>query len=165
MKGLFQRNLFSIILVIFVVTFLPDDAAEATEFTDWVRTVKLPEEYDVVLTIDQTRRGKFLFGKACASCHVGGLTKPNPNVGLDIRSLQTAIPRRDNVTSLIDFIISPRWYDNQEDISDLHPCPTQARLYIKVRSLKRFDCFCLGGHILLQAKVLGEKWGGGKIYY
>ena len=27
------------------------------------------------------------------------------------------------------------------------------------------DLFAIAGHILLQPKVVNEKWGGGKIYY
>ena len=28
-----------------------------------------------------------------------------------------------------------------------------------------FDLFAIAGHILIQPKVVNEKWGGGKIYY
>jgi photosystem II cytochrome c550 len=34
-----------------------------------------------------------------------------------------------------------------------------------MRSLSEDDLFAIAGHILLQPKVLSEKWGGGKIYY
>mmetsp|Transcript_7957 Transcript_7957/g.12866 ORF Transcript_7957/g.12866 Transcript_7957/m.12866 type:complete len:174 (-) Transcript_7957:3-524(-) len=153
--------------LLFSLIFLASpEFAFARKFTDSVRTVQLnAARADVVLSPNQVRRGKFLFGKACASCHVGGLTKPNPNVGLDIKSLQVARPPKNNVANLIAYIIAPTTYDGLTDISDIHPCTKQSRLYTKVRSLTRFDCFCIGGHVLLQAKLLGEKWGGGKVYY
>jgi photosystem II cytochrome c550 len=34
-----------------------------------------------------------------------------------------------------------------------------------MRSLTDEDLFAIGGHILLQPKIVNEKWGGGKIYY
>jgi photosystem II cytochrome c550 len=34
-----------------------------------------------------------------------------------------------------------------------------------MRSLTDEDLTAIAGHILLQPKILAEKWGGGKIYY
>jgi photosystem II cytochrome c550 len=34
-----------------------------------------------------------------------------------------------------------------------------------MRALTEDDLFTIAGHILIQPKVLAEKWGGGKIYY
>ncbi len=34
-----------------------------------------------------------------------------------------------------------------------------------MRSLSDEDLFAISGHVLLQPKLAGEKWGGGKIYY
>ena len=34
-----------------------------------------------------------------------------------------------------------------------------------LHSLTDEDLFAIAGHILLQPKVVNEKWGGGKIYY
>ena len=51
----------------------------------------------LVLTPEQVKRGKRLFNATCGACHVGGITKTNPNVGLDPEALSLATPRRDNV--------------------------------------------------------------------
>ena len=34
-----------------------------------------------------------------------------------------------------------------------------------MRALTDEDLFAISAHILLQPKVVNEKWGGGKIYY
>ena len=39
------------------------------------------------------------------ACHTGGITKTNPNIGLDPEALSLATPRRDNINAgLVDFI-------------------------------------------------------------
>jgi len=57
-----------------------------------------------VLTPEQVKRGKRLFNATCGACHTGGITKTNPNVGLDPESLSLATPRRDNIDALVDFL-------------------------------------------------------------
>ena len=64
----------------------------------------------VVLTPEQIKRGKRLFNATCGACHVGGITKTNPNVGLDPEALSLATPRRDNIDGLIDFLKNPKKY-------------------------------------------------------
>jgi photosystem II cytochrome c550 len=34
-----------------------------------------------------------------------------------------------------------------------------------MRALTDDDMFAIAGHILLQPRIVSEKWGGGKIYY
>jgi photosystem II cytochrome c550 len=34
-----------------------------------------------------------------------------------------------------------------------------------MRSLTDEDLYSIAGHIMLQPKIVTEKWGGGKIYY
>jgi photosystem II cytochrome c550 len=34
-----------------------------------------------------------------------------------------------------------------------------------MRSVTDEDLTAMAGHILLQPKIISEKWGGGKIYY
>ena len=76
---------------------LPVSALELDEDT---RTVTLdPKGNTVVLSVEQIKRGKRLFNNACAICHVGGLTKTNPNVGLDVEALSLATPPRDNIAN------------------------------------------------------------------
>jgi photosystem II cytochrome c550 len=139
---------------------------QALELDEDTRTVNLdPEGNNVVITLEQVKRGKRLFNNACGTCHVGGLTKTNPNVGLDTESLSLASPARDNITSLVNYMKEPRTYDGLDSIYELHPSIKSADIFPKMRSLTDEDLFAIGGHILLQSKVVNEKWGGGKIYY
>ena len=153
------------ILAAFVLnsSSLPVNALELDEDT---RTVALDTKGNtVVLSVEQIKRGKRLFNNACAICHVGGLTKTNPNVGLDVEALSLATPARDNVTNLVAYLKDPMTYDGVDSISELHPSIKSADIFPKMRSLTDEDLFAISGHILVQPKVVNEKWGGGKIYY
>ena len=155
--GSFAASLF------FAGNLSPVSALELDEDT---RTVTLDGKGNsVVLTPEQVKRGKRLFNNACGTCHVGGLTKTNPNVGLDTESLSLATPPRDNITTLVSYMKEPMTYDGLDSISELHPSIKSADIFPKMRSLTDEDLFAIGGHILLQPKVVNEKWGGGKIYY
>jgi photosystem II cytochrome c550 len=141
-------------------------AASALELDEDTRTVSLDAKGNsVVLTPEQVKRGKRLFNNACGTCHVGGLTKTNPNVGLDTESLSLATPPRDSITSLVAYFKDPMTYDGLDSISEIHPSIKSADIFPKMRSLTDEDLFAIAGHILLQPKVVNEKWGGGKIYY
>jgi|TARA_B100000768_G_scaffold176425_1_gene189155 photosystem II cytochrome c550 len=138
----------------------------ALELDEDTRTVTLDTKGNsVVLTAEQVKRGKRLFNNACGTCHVGGLTKTNPNVGLDTESLSLATPPKDNVTNLVAYFKDPTTYDGLDSISEVHPSIKSADIFPKMRSLTDEDLFAIAGHILLQPKVVNEKWGGGKIYY
>ena len=138
----------------------------ALELDEDTRTVTLDGKGNsVVITPEQVKRGKRLFNNACGTCHVGGLTKTNPNVGLDTESLSLATPPRDNITSLVAYFKDPTTYDGLDSISEVHPSIKSADIFPKMRSLSEDDLFAIAGHILLQPKVVSEKWGGGKIYY
>ena len=139
---------------------------QALELDEDTRTVTLDGKgNNVVLTPEQVKRGKRLFNNACGTCHVGGLTKTNPNVGLDTESLSLATPPRDNIASLVGYMKNPMTYDGLDSISEVHPSIKSADIFPKMRSLTDEDLFAISGHILLQPKVVNEKWGGGKIYY
>jgi photosystem II cytochrome c550 len=86
------------IFSIFVTTASAIDLDEATR-----TVVKDSSGKTIVLTPEQVKRGKRLFNATCGACHVGGITKTNPNVGLDPEALSLATPRRDNIDSLVDF--------------------------------------------------------------
>jgi len=138
----------------------------ALELDEDTRTVTLDGKGNtVVITPEQVKRGKRLFNNACGTCHVGGLTKTNPNVGLDTESLSLATPARDNITQLVAYFKDPTTYDGLDSISEVHPSIKSADIFPKMRSLTDEDLFAIAGHILLQPKVVNEKWGGGKIYY
>jgi len=118
-----------------------------------------------VLTPEQVKRGKRLFNATCGACHIGGITKTNPNVGLDPEGLSLATPRRDNIDALVDFLKNPTTYDGLESIAEVHPSIKSADIYPRMRSVTDEDLTAISGHILLQPKIITEKWGGGKIYF
>lgn len=153
----------SIFLFVFTLVVLPTFSIELDEST---RTIILDNSgKTVTLTPEQVKRGKRLFNNSCAQCHNGGITKTNPNVGLELESLSLATPARDTVVSLIDYIKEPTSYDGQYSIAELHPSIKSAEIFPKMRNLTDEDLFSVAGYILLQHKILPDKWGGGKIYY
>lgn len=141
-------------------------AAVAIDLDETTRTIPLDSSGStVILTPEQVKRGKRLFNASCGQCHVGGVTKTNPNLGLEPDALSLATPPRDNINALIDYLKNPTTYDGSESIAELHPSTKSADIFPKMRSLSDEDLFAISGHILLQPKLGGEKWGGGKIYY
>ena len=148
------------IFSIFITTASAIDLDEATR-----TVVKDGSGNTTVLTPEQVKRGKRLFNATCGACHVGGITKTNPNVGLDPEALSLATPRRDNIAALVDYLKNPTSYDGLESIAEIHPSIKSADIYPRMRSLTDEDLTAIAGHILLQPKILAEKWGGGKIYY
>jgi len=137
----------------------------AIELDDAVRTIALNNTKTVTLTPEQVKRGKRLFISTCSICHTGGITKTNPNVGLDPEALSLATPARNTVESLVDYIKNPTTFDGLESIAEIHPSIKSADIFPKMRSLTEDDLFAIAGHILIQPKIVAEKWGGGKIYY
>ena len=138
----------------------------AIELDETTMTVPLNQSgKTTTLTPEQVKRGKRLFNNTCSQCHNGGITKTNPNIGLDPEGLSLATPPRDNIEGLIDYMKNPTSYDGAEDIAELHPSIKSADIFPKMRNLTDDDLFTIAGHILIQPKVVLEKWGGGKIYY
>ena len=108
--------LFFCISSIFVLNASAIDLDEAT------RTVVADSSGNTtVLSPEQVKRGKRLFNATCGDCHVGGMTKTNPNVGLDPEALSLSTPRRDNVAGLVDYLKNPTSYDGLESIAEIHP--------------------------------------------
>lgn len=162
LKKLFNLN---IILGILLISFV-SVPVHATDLDENTRTVPLDSSgTTVILTPEQVKRGKRLFNSSCGNCHVGGITKTNPNLGLEPDALSLATPPRDNIDALVDYMKNPTTYDGLESIAELHPSVKSADIFPKMRSLSDEDLFAIGGHILLQPKLSSEKWGGGKIYY
>jgi photosystem II cytochrome c550 len=159
-----SSQLFSLLLCAIFGTFVA--AASAIDLDEATRTVVTDGSgKTIVLTPEQVKRGKRLFNATCGACHVGGITKTNPNVGLDPEALSLATPRRDNMDALVDFLKNPTSYDGLESIAETHPSIKSADIYPRMRSVTDEDLTAIAGHILLQPKVISEKWGGGKIYY
>jgi photosystem II cytochrome c550 len=152
--------LFFCIFNVFVNNALSIDLDEAT------RTVAVDGSgKTTVLTPEQVKRGKRLFNATCGACHTGGITKTNPNVGLDPEALSLATPRRDNIVALVDYLKNPVTYDGLESIAEIHPSIKSADIYPRMRSITDEDLYSIAGHIMLQPRIVTEKWGGGKIYY
>jgi len=150
--------------VFFAFQFISDSAL-AIDLDAETRTVKLNEAGEqITLTLKQAARGQKVFGDICAQCHPQGLTKTNPNVKLGLDDLAFATPPRDNVENLVDYMKNPTTYDGEEDISELHPAMSSADIFPEMRNLTEEDLVDVAGHILIQPKLRGITWGGGKVY-
>lgn len=161
------KKLIGLVMATLLLTFgLVVGRATAVELSEAVRTVPLNGQGDTaVLSLKQVQEGKRLFNYACAQCHAGGVTKTNQNVGLDPEALALATPPRNNIEGLVDYLHNPTTYDGEEEIAELHPSTKSADIYAAMRNLSEDDLVAISGHVLLQPKIVGDKWGGGKIYY
>ncbi|MBW4572581.1 MAG: cytochrome c-550 [Tolypothrix carrinoi HA7290-LM1] len=161
------KRLIGIILATVLLTFqFVVGSATALELTEQTRAVPLNESGDTtVLSLKEVKEGKRLFNYACAQCHAGGVTKTNQNVGLEPEALALATPNRNNIEGLVDYMKNPTTYDGEEEISEIHPSIKSADIFTEMRNLTDEDLKAIAGHILLQPKVVGKQWGGGKIYY
>jgi photosystem II cytochrome c550 len=152
-------------ILVFLLSFSFSFNALAIELDEATRTVALDSSNAVILTPEQVKRGKRLFNASCGSCHTGGITKTNPNVGLDSDALALATPNRNSIAGLVDYMKNPTTYDGLESIAEVHPSIASADIFPKMRSLSEEDLFAIAGHIMISPNILSEKWGGGKIYY
>lgn len=162
---IFQKVVLIPLLSFFALISFSIENSWSIELDDAVRTVPLNATQSVTLTPEQTKRGKRLFINTCSLCHVGGITKTNPNVGLDTEALSLATPPRNTIESLVDYMKNPTTFDGLESIAEVHPSIKSADIFPKMRTLTEDDLFTIAGHILMQPKIVAEKWGGGKIYY
>ena len=137
----------------------------AIELDEGTRTLPLNTIQSITLTSEQVKRGKRLFINTCSLCHIGGITKTNPNVGLDTEALSLATPSRNTIESLVDYMKNPTTFDGLESIAEIHPSIQSADIFPKMRTLTEDDLLAIAGHVLLQPKIVAEKWGGGKIYF
>jgi len=161
-----KKNSWLPVVMTLLITTLSAHTVKAIDLDEATMTVPLNQSgKTTTLTPEQVKRGKRLFNNTCSQCHNGGITKTNPNVGLDPEGLSLATPPRDNIESLIDYMKNPTSYDGAEEIAELHPSIKSAEIFPKMRNLTDDDLFTIAGHILIQPKVVLEKWGGGKIYY
>jgi photosystem II cytochrome c550 len=139
--------------------------ARSIELDEAILTVPLNGSKTITFTPEQSKRGKRLFLSTCSVCHTGGITKTNPNVGLDTEALGLATPTRNTVEGLVDYMKNPTTFDGLESIAEIHPSIKSADIFPKMRTLTEDDLVAIAGHILIQPKIVAEKWGGGKIYY
>ena len=120
---------------------------------------------EVTFSEQEVKTGRKIFNTSCGTCHAGGITKTNHNVGLDPQTLALATPARDSVEGLVDYLKDPTSYDGEYSIADLHPSMRSRDLYPAMRDLTDEDLRLMSGYILVAPKVLGKEWGGGKIYF
>jgi photosystem II cytochrome c550 len=163
---MFRRLIGVVVVTILLTLQMLVGSATAVELDEAIRTVPLNAQGDtVVLSLKQVKEGKRLFNYACAQCHAGGVTKTNQNVGLEPEALAGALPNRNNIEGLVDYMKNPTTYDGEREISEIHPSIKSANIFKVMRNLTDDNLTAIAGHILLQPKVVGTKWGGGKIYY
>ncbi|MFM6076647.1 MAG: cytochrome c-550, partial [Dolichospermum sp.] len=103
------RKLIGVVVVTILLTLqVLVGSATAVELDEATRTVPLNAQGDtVVLSLEQVKEGKRLFNFACAQCHAGGVTKTNQNVGLEPEALAGAVPNRNNIEGLVDYMKNP----------------------------------------------------------
>ncbi|WP_254938732.1 photosystem II cytochrome c-550 [Cyanobium sp. Morenito 9A2] len=131
-------------------------------------TLTVPSTPDgslVTFSEQEVKSGRKLFNESCGTCHAGGITKTNQNVGLDPETLALATPPRDSVDALVDYIKDPTSYDGEYSISDIHPSLRSSDIFVKMRDLDDNDLRLIAGYILVAPKVQGIQWGGGKVYF
>ncbi|MEI7666654.1 MAG: photosystem II cytochrome c-550 [Synechococcaceae cyanobacterium ELA263] len=119
----------------------------------------------VTLSEKDVKAGRKLFNTSCGTCHAGGITKTNQNVGLDPETLALATPPRDSIDSLVDYLKDPTSYDGEYSISDVHPSMRSSDVFVQMRNLDDDDLRLIASYILVAPKVQGLQWGGGKIYF
>ena len=97
-----QRSLKGLLILIPVLIGLLFTApAEAARWDAETLTVPgNPEGALVTFSEQEINTGRKVFNTSCGTCHAGGITKTNHNVGLDPETLALATPARDNVCLL-----------------------------------------------------------------
>ncbi len=161
-----KRYIWLVMATVFFAFQALSGNAIAAQLDAATRTVQLNAQGDTVtLTRQQVEDGQRLFNYACATCHVGGVTKTNPSLDLAPKTLALATPPRDNVSGLVDYMKDPTTYDGEESIAELHPSLKSADIFPFMRNLTDDELKAIAGHILVQPKILEGQWGGGKIYY
>ena len=142
-------------------------SASALKIDKDIRTVKLNEAGDtVVLSNKEYKKGQKKFVSECSKCHKAGATKSNPNVTLSLAALEGAEPPRDNIEGIVDYLQNPTSYDGEEEdyMSLLHPNVNRLDIYPELKNYKKKDLENVAGFILVQPKLKGILWGGGKVY-
>ena len=135
------RRLIGVVVATILLTFqMVISSATALELNKTIRTVPLNDKGDtVVLSLKQVKEGKRLFNYACAQCHAGGVTKTNQNVGLEPEALAGALPNRNNIEGLVDYMKNPTTYDGETEISEIHPSIKSANIFKVMRNLEEKD--------------------------
>jgi photosystem II cytochrome c550 len=115
-----------------------------------------------VLSVEQVIQGERLFNDKCAVCHNSGGTKTNPNVGLGADDLAFAVPARNNLEGMVDYLNNPTSYDGEYSIALFHPSIKSAVVFPKMRDVDQDELKAISGYVLIQPKVQPDRWGAGK---
>jgi photosystem II cytochrome c550 len=159
------KRLFLVAVATIIFVFQAISSATAVELDNAIRTVRLNEAGDeVTLSLQEVKKGQKIFVDSCSYCHKSGTTKTNPNVGLGLNALANAEPPKDNIEGIVEYLKNPTTYDGERNIYELHPNTTRSDLYPMMRNLTDEDLKAVAGHILIQPKIRGTMWGGGKVY-
>ena len=159
------RRAVGLLLLPLTLLLLPM-AAQALQWD--AETLTVPADANgtqITFSEAEIKSGRKVFNNSCGTCHAGGITKTNQNVGLDPETLALATPPRNSVASLVDYMKDPTSYDGEMSIADLHPSLRSADVFVKMRDLNDEDLRRMAGYILVAPKVQGQQWGGGKIYF
>ena len=154
-----------IILPVLAVLLISAPVQAAQWDTETLTVPSDSEGTAVTFSEQEFNTGRKVFNTSCGTCHAGGITKTNHNVGLDPETLALATPSRDNIAALVDYLQDPTSYDGEYSIADLHPSMRSRDLYPAMRDLTDEDLELMSAYILVAPKVLGQEWGGGKIYF
>ncbi|MGK7892414.1 MAG: photosystem II cytochrome c-550 [Xenococcus sp. (in: cyanobacteria)] len=160
-----KRLLLTVVAILLFAFQFSVSTANALELNESTRTVKLNNQGDeIVLSLEQYKIGEYLFVDKCTYCHKSGLTKTNPNVGLGLVDLAGALPAKDNVEGIVEYLKNPTTYDGEIKLYQLHPNTTRSDIFSQMRNLTDEDLAAVAGYILIQPELRGESWGGGKVY-
>ena len=154
MSTVFQglRHLAVLLLLPVVLLLLPSTAA-ALQWDAATLTVPAdPNGTQITFSESEIKAGRKIFNTSCGTCHAGGITKTNQNVGLDPETLALATPPRDSVAALVDYMKDPTSYDGEMSIADLHPSLRSADVFVQMRNLTDEDLRRMAGYILVAPK-------------
>ncbi|MGD1927897.1 MAG: photosystem II cytochrome c-550 [Leptolyngbyaceae cyanobacterium] len=148
-------------LLISAIAWVPN--ANAAEIDKATRTLPLNASGDqMTLTTKQLLTGQRKFNGSCAQCHLDGVTKTNPSVDLSSETLAVATPPRNTIESIVNYLENPTTYDGLQPILESHPSTQRTDLFPKMRDLTQSDLTAIAGHILVQPRIVGDQWAGGK---
>ena len=91
-----------IVLPVLAVLWISSPAQAAQWDAEILTVPSDPEGTAVTFSEQQVKAGRKVFNTSCGTCHAGGITKTNQNVGLDPETLALATPSRDNIAALVD---------------------------------------------------------------
>ena len=165
-KCLFKPVVYTLLTVLlssFLWIGFGGEATMAIEIDQATRTLPLNEAGDeTTISLEQFTNGQRKFNSNCAQCHLDGSTKTNPDVDLGTQRLALATPPRNTIESILDYLENPTTYDGLTSIDELHPSLARSDLFPKMRDLTEDDLVAITSYILIQPKIVGDQWSGGK---